>query len=285
MKAFTITKSITDRSNISLPLYFKDIYKLPVYNADDQMELAIKVQQGDKKAETQLIQSNLRFVISVAKLYQKKGLDLTDLIQEGNIGLIEAAKHFDPSKGIKFITYAVWWIRQSIMIALSDKGKTVRIPVSKINIACKLYNLAKDFEQRYERQPNYEELSSLSGFSIKKIRSIMCVIQPTMSLDKSISQENSSCLIDIIANPNTIPVTKSLLNEDLKIDLETILKSLPNRNSDIIRLTYGIQTTILSNEDIAALFGIGKERVRQIQIQSIEYIKKKFKTLLKDYIE
>lgn len=171
------------------------------------------------------------------------------------------------------------------MIALSNKGKIVKIPTSKINIACKLYNLTINFEQQHERLPNYEELSSLSGISINKIRSIMCTIQQSTSLDKPITSEDSFCLIDIIANPNAIPVGKSLLNEDLKTDLETVLKSLSNRDSDIIRLTYGIQTTVLSNDEIADLFGVGKERIRQIQIQSLNYIKKKFKTLLKDYIE
>lgn len=277
MKDFKITQSITDRSDNSLKLYFKDLSQYSLVSQEEEVELAKKVKEGDKRAEDKLITANLRFVISVAKSYQGRGLDLVDLIQEGNLGILEAARKYDPNKGIKFISYAVWWIRQSIMKALTNQCRMIRVPSSQIANILKINKANEKFEQENGRAPSTSELKELTGLNEDKILLANTSRHKSISLESPINDEDAGCLLDVISNPNSIPTDNLSTKDELSKTLERILNKLPVREGDILRLLFGIGLPAMPHEEIANRFGIGTERVRQIQHAALKRIRKQYK--------
>ena len=280
MKNFKITQSITDRKDESLSLYFKDVSKLSMITPEEEIKLAKKIQNGDINAENQLVKANLRFVISVAKQYQNKGLDLVDLIQEGNLGLIKSARLYDPNKGYKFISYAVWWIRQSIMKAISDQCRTVRVPMNHITNMSKINKISEKFEQENGRVPSKEELENLTELDSKRIDLSYTSTYRSISLETPLRDDDANCLLDIIPNENIVNTDCNLIKSDLQREVDRIITKLPSRESDIIRMYFGIEVQKLSNEEIADRFGIGTERVRQLIHSGIDRLKKRFKNNL-----
>lgn len=284
MRGIKISQSITDRSNEIIRMYFRDVSKIPLITAEEEKELAYKAKDGDRKAIDKLVTSNLRFVISVAKQYQGRGIDLLDLIQEGSCGVVEAVKHYDPSKGFKFISYAVWWIRQAIVRAISNQCRTVRLPVSQIVGISKINKATEKFEQEHGRKPSIKELEEETGFTDKKINKIMYADSKSVSLDSPIREEDTNCLIDIIANPNSVEADKHLIDPIIPNEIEKLLKKLPNRDSDVLRMFYGIKMIPMSSKEIANRFGISSERVRQIQHNALNYIRANYKKQLENIL-
>jgi RNA polymerase primary sigma factor len=282
LKNFKVSQIITDRKDASLKSYFRDVSKLSLISSEKEIELAERIKRGDKKAEKELVQANLRFVISVAKSYQGKGLDLVDLIQEGNCGLIEAAHRYDSNKGIKFISYAVWWIRQAIMKAISEQCRTVRVPMNQISNYGKVNKATIKFIQNEEREPSNEELEELTNLSDDKINYSRYSNVRTVSLEYPIGDEDN-CLIDIIPNENVEEVDD--IDEDqTTIKIEKVLAKLPIRESDVIRMIFGIGTSVLSKDEIAYRFGISNERVRQVQNNALDRIRNNYKGEISDLI-
>lgn len=284
MKSFKITPSITDRQDASLGLYFKDVSKLPMISPEEEIELARRAKKGDEKAIQELVKANLRFVISVAKQYQGKGIPLVDLIQEGSLGIIQAAKLFDPDKGFKFISYAVWWIRQSIMKAISDQCRTIRIPISQVVYINKINKASEKFEQLNGRKPSTEELEEETKIEANKINSTMVSSGRTVSLESPLKNEEVGCLLDVIPDEGAILADSETTRNDLSASLEFILSKLPYRESDILRMSFGIGMQVMPSEEIANRFGIGTERVRQIQHSAIKNIRKNYLNELKDLL-
>ena len=248
-------------------------------NAEEEAQVTQRIREGDKSAINRLVTANLRFVISVAKQYQNKGLSLVDLIQEGNLGLIEGAKRYDPSKGVKFISYAVWWIRQSIMHALSDKCRTVRIPMNQIVNINKITKATEKLEQELGRAPSIEELSNETSISTSNLNLTISSSNKALSLDTPFKDEDANCLLDII--PNDSFADDNIIQESISNEVEEVLLKLSNRESDVIRMSFGIGVETMQNEEIANRFGIGSERVRQIQHEAIERIRLKYSDDLK----
>ena len=284
MKSFKITQSITDRQDASLGLYFKDVSKLSLLSPEEEIELTKHVKEGDEKATKKLIESNLRFVISVAKQYQGKGLPLIDLIQEGNCGLIQSARLFNPDKGFRFISYAVWWIRQSIMKAISEQCRTVRVPMSQVVYINKINKATERFEQLNGRKPSLEELEEETKIEASKINSTMASAGRAVSLESPLKDEEVSCLLDIIPDEGATPADSDATRNDLSNGIETILAKLSYRDSDILRMSFGIGMQPMPNDEIANRFGIGTERVRQIQHSAINFIRKNYINDLKELL-
>lgn len=284
MKSFKITQSITDRKDASLGIYFKDVSKLSLISQEEEIKLAKRIQQGDKQAENELVIANLRFVISVAKSYQGKGLDLVDLIQEGNYGLIESARKYNPDKGIKFISYAVWWIRQAIMRAISEQCRTVRVPMSQIVNMSKINKMSEKFEQKNGRAPSKEEIEEETNLNQKKINMSLASTYRSVSLESPLRNEDVNCLLDVLPNNNSEDTDMAVVKNDLVVKIEYILSRLSYREQDILRMSFGIGVQVMSNDEIANRFGIGSERVRQIQHSAINHIRNKYKNKLSELL-
>ena len=284
MKSFKITQSITDRKDASLGIYFKDVSKLSMITSEKEVELTKRIKLGDKAAANELVTANLRFVISVAKQYQNKGLDLVDLIQEGNIGMLEAAYKFDETRGYRFISYAVWWIRQSIMRAISEQCRTVRVPMSQIVNMSKINKMSEKFEQNNGRAPSMEEIEEETNLDRKKINMSLASTYRSVSLESPLRDEDVSCLLDVLPNDNSESTDTTALKSDLIIEIEHILSKLSYREQDVLRMSFGIGVQAMSNDEIANRFGIGGERVRQIQHSAINHIKNKYKNELSELL-
>ena len=275
MQAFKISKSITDRSIESIGLYFKDVSKSKILSKEEEAKLYSEIKKGNKKAIEKLITANLRFVISVAKKYQGSGLSLVDLIQEGNVGLIKAAELFDPDRGIKFISYAVWWIRQSIMKALSDQSRTIRLPLNQISCLSKVNKISEKFEQAHNRKPSVNELEDIINIPANKLNMSMALTGSTVSLDSKIKDDSESTLVDIIPD-SCKPSDYDTGKNDLPRTIRTILNTLSNRDSDIIKMAFGIDMFPMPLTEVASKFGIGYERARQLQQAALKKIKEKY---------
>lgn len=284
MKSFKITQSITDRKDASLGIYFKDVSKLSMITPEKEIELTRRIKLGDKAAANELVTANLRFVISVAKQYQNKGLDLVDLIQEGNIGMLEAAYKFDETRGYRFISYAVWWIRQSIMRAISEQCRTVRVPMSQIVNISKINKMSEKFEQKNGRVPSMEEIEEETNLNRKKINMSLASTYRSVSLESPLRDEDVSCLLDVLPNDNSESTDTTALKSDLILEIERILSKLSYREQDVLRMSFGIGVQAMSNDEIANRFGIGGERVRQIQHSAINHIKNKYKNELSELL-
>jgi len=283
MKSLQIKQSITDRSDTALKSYLKDVNRYPLLTVDEEKELGKKIKEGDKNAFNKLVTSNLRFVISVAKQYQGQGIDLIDLIQEGNEGLIEATKKWDVDKGFKFISYAVWWIRQKIVLALSNKSRMIRIPTSQIVLLQKINKMITDFEVKNERSPSDAEISKLTGIPEYKIPNILAAITRFVSVDSPISDDEST-MVDIIPNKNSISSDYNLIEESKNNEIDRIINILTPREQDIIRMYFGLRCDPMTLDNISNKFGITNERTRQIKDGAIKALKNKYLNKVKDIL-
>lgn len=284
MRSFKITQSITDRQDASLGMYFKDVSKQPRISVEEETELARRIKEGDQSASDKLVRANLRFVISVAKQYQNKGLSLVDLIQAGNEGLIEASTRWDETRGFKFISYAVWWIRQSIIRAISEQCRTVRVPMNQIVYMNKINKITEKFEQENERKPSIEELESETGIPADKISLNMSSISKTLSLDTPFKDEEAGCLLDVMSNENSPDADNIVMGESISKELEIVLSSLSYREGDILRMIFGLGMSPMTMEEIASRFGVGAERVRQIQHEALEKIRLNYSDTLRELL-
>lgn len=288
MKQIKITTQITARDSIALEKYLQDINRLPLLNPDEEVPLAARIKQGDKIALNELIQANLRFVVSVAKQYQGQGLPLNDLINEGNIGLIKAAERFDETKGFKFISYAVWWIRQAIMQSLMEYARTIRLPLNKIETHQKIGKAAIKFAQEHQREPNPEELAEQTGMTTKEITDMLILNHKVVSINEPLDEQDDSSpiladrLTEMGSKPDDVLIQESL-NSDLR---DFIKKTLDEREKNIIENYFGLYgNEALSLEDIATKFSLTRERVRQIKERAIKRLRHSSKSLeLKKYI-
>lgn len=284
MRSFKITQSITDRQDASLGMFFREVSKIPMIDINKEIELSRRVKSGDLEAANKLVEANLRFVISVAKQYQNKGIPLVDLIQEGTLGLKEAALRYDESKGFRFISYAVWWIRQAIMRAISEQCRTIRVPMNQITGMNKIVKVIDKFEQEYGRKPTIKELEENTNISEDKIDFIINSSNRPVSLETPFKDEEAGCLLDVIPNDNSEETDKELINNSISEELSNIIKKLPNRESDVLRMSFGLGMAPMQNEEIANRFGIGPERVRQIRNEAIERMKSDFINDLKELL-
>lgn len=281
MRPIKILQSITDRHDDSLNIFFKEISKIPLIDINKETELSRRVKDGDMSAANELALANLRFVISVAKQYQNKGIPLVDLIQEGIIGLIRAAQKYDESKGFRFISYAVWWIRQAIIKAISSQCRTVRTPSSQINLYNKIDQISNRFEQENNRLPSTDEIEELIDVDSDKVSISINAFNKSVSLDTKFSDDESGTLLDIIPD-DSMSITTKLEEEDISKEMACIFDELSNRESDVIRMVFGFGMNPMQKEEIANRFGITSERVRQIQKEALEKIRKNHYNLLKD---
>ena len=271
MRQLKITKSITNRESQSLERYLQEIGKVELITPEDEVKLAIRIKQGDQAALEKLTKANLRFVVSVAKQYQNQGLTLPDLINEGNLGLIKAAQRFDETRGFKFISYAVWWIRQSILQALAEQSRIVRLPLNKVGLTNRISKAFSQLEQEYEREPTPEELAYLLDMDPEEIAATLGVAARHVSMDQPLSNGEDGTLIDVMINPNATSTDNELVfKASLKTEIDRSLSTLTERQKDVIRFFFGIGIDhALSHEDIGEHFNLTRERVRQIKDKAI----------------
>ncbi|MBO0593583.1 RNA polymerase sigma factor RpoD/SigA [Cellulophaga sp. E16_2] len=286
MRQLKITKQITNRDTKSLEKYFQEISKLDMITANEEVELAIKIREGDQVALNTLVNANLRFVVSVAKQYQGSGIRLSDLINEGNVGLVKAAKRFDETRGFKFISYAVWWIRQAILQAISEQSRLVRLPLNKIGEISKINKVFSYLEQSLQRPPNAVEIARELDMSASQVKLAMKNSGKHLSMDAPFAEGESSNLYNVVQSKEANSPDTKMMQESLTTDIDQLLRSLPSRESDIIRLYYGIgEKSPMSLTEIGEVFEITRERVRQIREKAIRLLKRKSqKEVLKAYL-
>lgn len=276
MRQLKITKQITNRDTKSLEKYFQEISKLELITAEEEVELARRIREGDQIALNTLVNANLRFVVSTAKQYQGSGLRLSDLINEGNIGLVKAAKRFDETRGFKFISYAVWWIRQAILQAISEQSRMVRLPLNKIGEISKIKKASTSLEQFYQRPPNALEIASELDMNTDQVKLAMKNSGKHVSMDAPFETGESSNLYNVIESKDATSPDANLMRDSLNTDMNQALKSLPDRESEVIRLYYGLgERTPKSLSEIGELFDLTRERVRQIREKAIRRLRSK----------
>ncbi len=287
MRQLKITKSITNRESQSLEKYLQEIGKVDLLTPEEEVDLAKRIKQGDQAALEKLTKANLRFVVSVAKQYQNQGLSLSDLINEGNLGLIKAAQRFDETRGFKFISYAVWWIRQSILQALAEQSRIVRLPLNKVGSLNKINKAFSELEQEYEREPSADELADMLEIATEEVETTLGVAARHVSMDAPFVEGEDNSLLDVLENSST-PSTDSKLDyrESLRREIERSLGTLTDRQCDVIKLYFGIGVEHpMSLEDIGEKFGLTRERVRQIKDKAINKLRSANRSkLLKNYL-
>ncbi|MBO7610497.1 MAG: RNA polymerase sigma factor RpoD/SigA [Muribaculaceae bacterium] len=284
MRQLKITKSITNRESASLDKYLQEIGRKELISVDEEVELAQRIRMGDQEARDKLVSANLRFVVSVAKQYQNQGLSLPDLIDEGNFGLIKAAQKFDETRGFKFISYAVWWIRQSILQALAEQSRIVRLPLNQVGSLNKISKALSRFEQIHERRPSAEELADELDIPVEKISDTMKVSGRHVSVDAPFVDGEDNSLLDVLPN-NDSPMADSTLNqESLSKEVNRALDQLNPRERDILKMFFGIGCQEMTLEEIGAKFDLTRERVRQIKEKAIRRLKGQKSKLLKAYL-
>lgn len=287
MRQLKITKSITNRESQSLEKYLQEIGKVDLLTPEEEVDLAKRIKQGDQIALEKLTKANLRFVVSVAKQYQNQGLSLSDLINEGNLGLIKAAQRFDETRGFKFISYAVWWIRQSILQALAEQSRIVRLPLNKVGSLNKINKAFSELEQEYEREPSPEELADTLEIPTEEVETTLGVAARHVSMDAPFVEGEDNSLLDVLENNGTPNTDKALeYNESLRKEIERSLSTLTDRQCDVIKLYFGIGVEHpMSLEDIGDRFGLTRERVRQIKDKAINKLRSANRSkLLKHYL-
>lgn len=286
MRQLKITKSITNRESASLDKYLQEIGREELITADEEVILAKKIREGDQVALEKLTKSNLRFVVSVAKQYQNQGLSLPDLINEGNLGLIKAAKRFDETRGFKFISYAVWWIRQSILQALAEQSRIVRLPLNQVGSLNKINKAYSRLEQQFEREPSAEELSEILELPQDKVADTMRVSGRHVSMDAPFVNGEENSLLDVLVNHDSPRADNLLMNESLQREIERSLSTLTERERDVVKLFFGIGINHgLTLEEIGAKFDLTRERVRQIKEKAIRRLRHNSRSkLLKTYL-
>jgi RNA polymerase primary sigma factor len=271
MRQLKITKSITNRESQSLEKYLQEIGKVELISPEEEVKLAERIKQGDQKALEKLTKANLRFVVSVAKQYQNQGLSLPDLINEGNLGLIKAAQRFDETRGFKFISYAVWWIRQSILQALAEQARIVRLPLNKVGLTNRIQKAYSQLEQEFERDPSAEELAEMLELDIEEVSSNLGISARHISMDTPLSEGEDSTLLDVLENPNAEKVDANIEHrQSLKQEIGRSMQSLTERQKEVICFFFGIGIDHpMSLEDIGEHFHLTRERVRQIKDKAI----------------
>lgn len=274
MRQLRIGQSITLRESPSLEKYLQDISKVPMISAEEEVRLADLIRKGDQSALEQLTKANLRFVVSVAKQYQHQGLSLSDLINEGNLGLIRAAKRFDETKGFRFISYAVWWIRQSILQALADQSRIVRVPLNRIGVRNKIARAAQHLEQDIEREPTAEEISEYLEMDLEEVSSTINLANRHVSIDSPVGEDGEGTMIDVMENKEADAADHEIQHESMHFEIELALRSLSEKQQKVIRCLYGIgMDTPMGMEDIGAECNLTRERVRQIRDKALEALR------------
>jgi len=285
MRQLKITKSITNRESASLDKYLQEIGKEELITVEEEVELAQRIRKGDRTALEKLTRANLRFVVSVAKQYQNQGLSLPDLINEGNLGLIKAAEKFDETRGFKFISYAVWWIRQSILQALAEQSRIVRLPLNQVGSLNKINKAFSKFEQENERIPSTEELADVLEIAKEKIADTLRVSGRHVSVDAPFIEGEDNSLLDVLVDYSSPVADRALINESLVREIDRALATLTERERDIIKLFFGIGVQEMTLEEIGEKFGLTRERVRQIKEKAIRRLRHTSRSkLLKSYL-
>ena len=285
MRQLKITKSITNRESASLDKYLQEIGREELITVEEEVELAQRIKKGDQAALDKLTRANLRFVVSVAKQYQNQGISLPDLINEGNLGLIKAAEKFDETRGFKFISSAVWWIRQSILQALAEQSRIVRLPLNQVGSLNKINKALSQFEQQYERQPSPDELADMLEIPREKIADTLRVSGRHVSVDAPFVDGEDNSLLDVLVNNDSPNADKGLVNESLNTEIERALSTLTERERDIVKYFFGIGCQEMTLEEIGEKFGLTRERVRQIKEKAIRRLRHSARSkLLKGYL-
>lgn len=285
MRQLKITKSITNRESASLDKYLQEIGREELITVEEEVELAARIRKGDRRALDKLTRANLRFVVSVAKQYQNQGLSLPDLINEGNLGLIKAAEKFDETRGFKFISYAVWWIRQSILQALAEQSRIVRLPLNQVGSLNKINKAVSRFEQENERRPSADELAEQLGSPVDKVADTMKVQGRHVSVDAPFVDGEDNSLLDVLVNDDSPMADATLVNESLSREIDRALDTLTTREKEIIRMFFGIGQSEKTLEEIGDRFNLTRERVRQIKEKAIRRLRASSRSkLLKGYL-
>ncbi len=286
MRQLKISKSITNRDSASLERFLSDISKVQMIGADEEVELARKIKAGDEDALNRLVTTNLRFVVSVAKQYQNQGIGLQDLINEGNLGLIKAAQRFDETRGFKFISYAVWWIRQAILQAIADQSRIVRLPLNKIGTINKINKAYAYLEQELEREPRADEIAKMLDITEAEVRDSLRNSSRHLSMDASLTQDEDNNMYDVLKSEDSPTPDKGLLYESLKTEVNRVIATLPQREADILKLYFGLDSKHpMTLEEIGEKFDLTRERVRQIKEKALRRLKHTSKCkILKSYL-
>lgn len=286
MRQLKISKSITNRETASLDKYLQDIGKEELITAEEEVHLAQRIKNGDQSALEKLCKANLRFVVSVAKQYQNQGLSLPDLINEGNLGLIKAARRFDETRGFKFISYAVWWIRQSILQALAEQSRIVRLPLNQVGSLSKMAKASSKLEQKFERPPSPDEIAAVMDLPEHKVEETMKMSTRTISMDAPLDQDEEMKFLDIFVSEDTPPTDDQLIRDSLSMEIKRSLATLTEKEREIINLFYGIGVPhAYTLEEIGSMFDLTRERVRQIKEKAIRRLKHSSRSrLLKSYL-
>ncbi|WP_299338418.1 RNA polymerase sigma factor RpoD/SigA [uncultured Psychroserpens sp.] len=286
MRQLKITKQVTNRESKSLDKYLQDISKLPMITAEEEVELAQRIREGDQLALDKLTTANLRFVVSVAKQYQNQGLTLPDLINEGNAGLVKAAKRFDETRGFKFISYAVWWIRQAILQALAEQSRIVRLPLNKIGSINKINKTYSFLEQTHERPPSAEEIAQELDMTVTEVKQSLKNSGRHLSMDAPLKEGETSSLYDVVKSGESPNPDRDLMKESLNVEINRALDTLSQKESDVIRLNFGLSDEPpMTLDEIGATFDLTRERVRQIREKGIKRLRQDSKSkILKTYL-
>ena len=285
MRQLKITKSITNREGESLDKYLQEISKEELLSAEEEVELAMRIRKGDQKALDTLTRANLRFVVSVAKQYQNQGLSLPDLINEGNLGLIKAAERFDETRGFKFISYAVWWIRQSILQAIAEQSRIVRLPLNQVSSVNKISQVLSRFEQENERRPSLDEISEKIDLPQDKIDEALNISGKHVSVDAPFVDGEENSLLDVLVNDSSPSADKQLVLESLRQEIQKALSCLNERERTVIEAYFGIEQPEMTLEEIGAKYSLTRERVRQIKEKAIRRLRNNTKNkMLKTYL-
>ena len=284
MRQLKITKSITNRESESLDKYLQEIGREKMISMEEEVELAQRIRKGDKKALEKLTKANLRFVVSVAKQYQNQGLSLADLINEGNVGLIKAAEKFDETRGFKFISYAVWWIRQAILQAIADQSRIVRLPLNQTGAVNKINRALSKFEQENERRPNIDELSETIDLPMEKIGEAMSANTHHISVDAPFAEGEDNSLLDIMVNDDSPMADIQLVKESLQAEINSALRALSERERKVVEAFFGINQPEMTLEEIGEKYGLTRERVRQIKEKAIRRLRNTKNKMLKSYL-
>ena len=285
MRQLKITKAITNRENASLDKYLQEIGHEELISAEEEVELARRIKTGDRKALEKLTKANLRFVVSVAKQYQNQGLSLPDLINEGNIGLLKAAGKFDETRGFKFISYAVWWIRQSIPQAIAEQGRVVRLPLNQVGSVNRINKVLSKFEQENERRPSVDEIADKTDLPHEKIEDVLKVNTRQVSVDAPMADGDGTSMIDFMQSDSDSSTDEELLKESLRAEIASALSVLNDRERNVIEAFYGINQPECTMEEIGKKYGLTRERVRQIREKAIRRLKQNTQNkMLKAYL-
>lgn len=285
MRQLKISKSITNRESEALEKYLQEIGREEMISTDEEVELAQRIRRGDRKALERLTKANLRFVVSVAKQYQNQGLTLPDLINEGNLGLIKAAEKFDETRGFKFISYAVWWIRQSILQAIAEQSRIVRLPLNQVGSVNKINRMLSKFEQENERRPSAEEISEQTDIPEDKVDEALLATSRHVSVDAPFVEGEDNSLLDVMVNDDAPQADRELVKESLRSEIASVLQVLNERERNVVKAFYGIDGPELTLEEIGNKYGLTRERVRQIKEKAIRRLRGSTKnTMLKAYL-